>query len=154
MQTLKINVRGRSAADHHQFERRHQGLWRNKLGLSRSYFSFVAKPMAESAAGRRLYELAGKEDAQIISPYSWIVKFALAHKDLEYEREPCRLVEKEKISCSGQPLVSRARPKRPMHTVIQPCHLKLGRTPQLRQYGCPCPAGKQAHGPPIATIAL
>ena len=62
--------------------------------------------MAKAAASRTLYELVGKEDAQVISPYSWIVKFALAYKGLEYQREPCRLVEKDKIACSGQPLVS------------------------------------------------
>ena len=48
-----------------------------------------------------LYELAGCEGRRF-SPYCWRSRFALAHKGLDVDYEPCRFTEKGKIAFSGQ----------------------------------------------------
>ncbi len=55
---------------------------------------------------RKLYDLAGPEDDRRTSPYCWRIRFALAHKGLEYQCVPWRRVEKDLIAFSGQDLVS------------------------------------------------
>lgn len=45
----------------------------------------------------RLYDLAGAQDELRISPFCWRIRMALAHKHLEYETLPWRLVEKDRI---------------------------------------------------------
>ena len=58
---------------------------------------------------RKLYELSGKEDERRTSPPCWTIRFALAHKGLDYEDIAWRRVEKDTIAFSGQGLVSLAR---------------------------------------------
>jgi len=53
----------------------------------------------------KLYELAGEDPEVRISPYCWIVRFALAHKGLEAELIPWHMTDKEAIAFSGQGLV-------------------------------------------------
>jgi glutathione S-transferase len=48
-----------------------------------------------------MYDLAGVEDARRISPFCWRVRMALAHKGLEVETRPWRMVEKEAIAEAG-----------------------------------------------------
>lgn len=50
---------------------------------------------------RILYELVGKDDRRY-SPYCWRIRFALAHKELSTEYEPCCHNETEKLAFSGQ----------------------------------------------------
>ncbi|MEQ8388029.1 MAG: glutathione S-transferase family protein [Alphaproteobacteria bacterium] len=53
---------------------------------------------------RVLYDLAGRDDRRF-SPYCWRAKLALRHKELDFESEPVRFTDKEKIAFSGQKLV-------------------------------------------------
>lgn len=50
----------------------------------------------------KLYELAGAEEDRRFSPYCWRIRFALAHKRLDFEAVPCRFTEKDRIAFSGQ----------------------------------------------------
>ena len=50
----------------------------------------------------KLYELAGAEDNRRFSPYCWRVRFALEHKQLEFETVACRFTDKDAIAFSGQ----------------------------------------------------
>jgi glutathione S-transferase len=50
----------------------------------------------------KLYELAGAEDNRRFSPYCWRVRFALEHKQLEFETVACRFTDKHVIAFSGQ----------------------------------------------------
>jgi glutathione S-transferase len=50
----------------------------------------------------KLYELAGAEDNRRFSPYCWRVRFALEHKQLEFETVACRFTDKNVIAFSGQ----------------------------------------------------
>lgn len=52
-----------------------------------------------------LFELCGAERDRVFSPYCWIVRYALAHKGLDYTTTPITFSEKEKIAFSGQKLV-------------------------------------------------
>jgi len=52
-----------------------------------------------------LYEFAGKDPGLRFSPHCWKARLALAHKGLEAERLPWRLMEKDGIAFSGQGLV-------------------------------------------------
>jgi glutathione S-transferase len=54
---------------------------------------------------RTLYDLAGAGDAQRFSPYCFRVKLALHLKKLDYQSEPVRFTEKEKLAFSNQALV-------------------------------------------------
>ncbi len=47
-----------------------------------------------------LYDLAGIDDDLRISPFCWGIKMALAHKQLDYEAVPWRLIEKERVAAS------------------------------------------------------
>jgi glutathione S-transferase len=49
----------------------------------------------------KLYDLAGARDEWRISPFCWRIRMALAHKGLETETIPWRLVEKDKIISSN-----------------------------------------------------
>lgn len=51
---------------------------------------------------RKLYDLAGADDAFRFSPYCWRIKLALAHKNLRYDAVPWRFTEKDAIAFSGQ----------------------------------------------------
>ena len=48
-----------------------------------------------------MYDLAGAADARRISPFCWRVRLALAHKGLEVETRPWRMVEKDAIAAAG-----------------------------------------------------
>ncbi|WP_457092723.1 glutathione S-transferase family protein [Microvirga sp. P5_D2] len=48
------------------------------------------------------YELAGAEDNRRFSPYCWRIRFALEHKQLEFETVACRFTDKDVIAFSGQ----------------------------------------------------
>ena len=48
-----------------------------------------------------LFDLSGVDDELRISPFCWRIKMALAHKRLDYEAVPWRLVEKERIAASN-----------------------------------------------------
>lgn len=50
----------------------------------------------------KLYELAGAEDNRRFSPYCWRIRFALEHKQLEFETVACRFTDKDVIAFSGQ----------------------------------------------------
>lgn len=50
------------------------------------------------------YDLCGKDGARF-SPYGWRTRMALAHKGLDYDLEPVKFTEKEKLAFSGQKLV-------------------------------------------------
>ena len=50
----------------------------------------------------KLYELAGAEDNRRFSPYCWRIRFALEHKQLEFETVACRFTDKHVIAFSGQ----------------------------------------------------
>jgi glutathione S-transferase len=50
----------------------------------------------------KLYELAGAEDDRRFSPYCWRIRFALEHKQLEFETVACRFTDKDAIAFSGQ----------------------------------------------------
>ena len=55
-----------------------------------------------------LYDLAGLDDAWRISPFCWRVRMALAHKGLQVETVPWRMVEKEVIrrsNCTTVPVI-------------------------------------------------
>ena len=55
-----------------------------------------------------LYDLAGFDDALRISPFCWRARMALAHKGLQVETVPWRMVEKEVIrrsSCTTVPVI-------------------------------------------------
>lgn len=52
-----------------------------------------------------LFELCGKERQRVFSPYCWIVRYALAHKGLDYTATPIKFGEKDRIAFSEQPLV-------------------------------------------------
>lgn len=52
-------------------------------------------------APRKLYELAGADEALRFSPYCWRVKLALAHKNIGYETIPWRFTDKDTIAFSG-----------------------------------------------------
>lgn len=62
--------------------------------------------MMPNGVHRKLYDLAGAEDDRRTSPYCWRIRFALAHKGLEYQCVPWRRVEKDLIAFSRQDLVS------------------------------------------------
>ena len=51
---------------------------------------------------RTLYELAGRDVSLRFSPYCWRIRFALAHKDLEFEGVPWHFTDKTAIEFSGQ----------------------------------------------------
>ncbi len=51
---------------------------------------------------RTLYELAGKDKNLRFSPYCWRIRFALAHKDLEFAGVPWCFTDKAMIEFSGQ----------------------------------------------------
>jgi glutathione S-transferase len=50
----------------------------------------------------KLYELAGAEDNRRFSPYCWRIRFALEHKQLEFETVACHFTDKDVIAFSGQ----------------------------------------------------
>ncbi|MFC1456035.1 glutathione S-transferase N-terminal domain-containing protein [Microvirga arabica] len=50
----------------------------------------------------KLYELAGAEDDRRFSPYCWRIRFALEHKQLDFEPVACRFTDKDAIAFSGQ----------------------------------------------------
>jgi hypothetical protein len=50
----------------------------------------------------KLYELAGAEDNRRFSPYCWRIRFALEHKQLEFETVACRFTDNNVIAFSGQ----------------------------------------------------
>jgi glutathione S-transferase len=50
----------------------------------------------------KLYELAGAEDNRRFSPYCWRIRFALGHKQLDYETVACRFTDKDVTAFSGQ----------------------------------------------------
>jgi glutathione S-transferase len=50
----------------------------------------------------KLYELAGAEDDRRFSPYCWRIRFALEHKQLDFEAVACRFTDKDVIAFSGQ----------------------------------------------------
>ena len=50
----------------------------------------------------KLYELAGIHDGHLYSPFAFAVRFALAHKGIQYQSVPWRLVEKDRIAFTGQ----------------------------------------------------
>ena len=50
----------------------------------------------------KLYELAGAEDDRRFSPYCWRIRFALDHKQLDFEPVACRFTDKDVIAFSGQ----------------------------------------------------
>ena len=52
----------------------------------------------------KLYDLSGKNDLRF-SPPCWIVKICLIHKQINFETEPVRFSEKNKIEFSNQQLV-------------------------------------------------
>ncbi|QJQ95902.1 MULTISPECIES: glutathione S-transferase N-terminal domain-containing protein [Halomonadaceae] len=54
---------------------------------------------------RLLYDLSGVDDGLRFSPYCWRVKFALAHKGLDYQTRPWRFSEKQALEFSGQSTV-------------------------------------------------
>jgi glutathione S-transferase len=49
-----------------------------------------------------LYELAGAEDDRRFSPYCWRIRYALEHKQLDFETIACRFTDKDVIAFSGQ----------------------------------------------------
>ena len=49
-----------------------------------------------------LYELAGADPQRRFSPYCWRIRFALAHKGLDFEGVPWRFTETERLAFSGQ----------------------------------------------------
>ncbi len=51
---------------------------------------------------RQLYDLCGIDDRLRFSPYCWRVKFALAHKGLDYETRPWHFTDKDAIGFSEQ----------------------------------------------------
>ena len=52
----------------------------------------------------KIYDLSGKNDLRF-SPPCWIVKICLIHKQIEFETEPVRFSEKNKIEFSNQQLL-------------------------------------------------
>ena len=48
-----------------------------------------------------LYELVGRDDLRF-SPYCWRTRFALAHKELDFDTVPVRFADKQAIAFSGQ----------------------------------------------------
>jgi glutathione S-transferase len=50
----------------------------------------------------KLYELAGAEDDRRFSPYCWRIRFALEHKQIDFEPVACRFTDKDVIAFSGQ----------------------------------------------------
>ena len=52
----------------------------------------------------KIYDLSGKKDLRF-SPPCWIVKICLIHKQIEFETEPVRFSEKNKIEFSNQQLL-------------------------------------------------
>jgi glutathione S-transferase len=50
----------------------------------------------------KLYDLAGNDTALRFSPYCWRIKFALAHKHLEFETIPWHFTEEARLAFSGQ----------------------------------------------------
>lgn len=50
----------------------------------------------------KLFELAGKDDANVFSPYCWRIRMALAHKNMIADCLPWRFTEKDVIRESGQ----------------------------------------------------
>ena len=52
----------------------------------------------------KLYDLSGKNDLRF-SPPCWIVKICLIHRQINFETEPVRFCEKNKIEFSNQQLV-------------------------------------------------
>ncbi|NBJ13131.1 glutathione S-transferase N-terminal domain-containing protein [Microvirga arsenatis] len=53
-----------------------------------------------------LYELAGAEDDRPFSLYCWRIRFALEHKQLDFEPMGCRFTDKDVIAFSGQDQVT------------------------------------------------
>ncbi|KXS36777.1 MAG: glutathione S-transferase-like protein [Halomonadaceae bacterium T82-2] len=51
---------------------------------------------------RILYDLCGIDEGLRFSPYCWRVKYALAHKGLDYETRPCHFTDKGMLAFSGQ----------------------------------------------------
>jgi glutathione S-transferase len=49
-----------------------------------------------------LYELAGADPERRFSPFCWRIRFALAHKGLDFEGIPWRFTETERLEFSGQ----------------------------------------------------
>jgi glutathione S-transferase len=50
----------------------------------------------------KLYELAGAENDRRFSPYCWRIRFALEHKQLDFETVTCRFTDKDVIAFSEQ----------------------------------------------------
>lgn len=50
----------------------------------------------------KLWELAGKEEGRVFSPYAWRVRLVLAHKGVKYETVPWRYSQKELIKPSDK----------------------------------------------------
>ncbi|KAK9826572.1 hypothetical protein WJX74_003460 [Apatococcus lobatus] len=53
-------------------------------------------------ANTKLWELAGKEEGRVFSPYAWRVRLVLAHKGLKFETVPWRYSEKDLIKPSDK----------------------------------------------------
>lgn len=51
---------------------------------------------------RWLYDLRGRDERLRFSPYCWRVKYALAHKGLDYQTRPWCYRDKEALAFSGQ----------------------------------------------------
>ncbi|MBZ9559823.1 MULTISPECIES: glutathione S-transferase N-terminal domain-containing protein [unclassified Modicisalibacter] len=51
---------------------------------------------------RLLYDLCGIDEDLRFSPYCWRVKYALAHKGLDYQTQPWHFTDKDAIAFSGQ----------------------------------------------------
>ncbi|EPC01497.1 glutathione S-transferase [Litchfieldella anticariensis FP35 = DSM 16096] len=47
---------------------------------------------------RRLYDLCGIDEELRFSPYCWRVKYALAHKGLDYETQPWHFTDKQELA--------------------------------------------------------
>ena len=50
----------------------------------------------------KLWELAGKEEGRVFSPYAWRVRLVLAHKGIEFETVPWRYSQKDLIKPSDK----------------------------------------------------
>ena len=66
-------------------------------------FNFCQQPKKEKYL-LKLYDLSGKNDLRF-SPSCWVVKICLIHRQINFETEPVRFSEKNKIEFSNQQLV-------------------------------------------------